>query len=209
MKRKNSRLMTAAFLLTAATVASAFEPATFYWSRTNYGTYSAYSGSRVGGWNLTNGAYSEQWVFAAGENRCPPTAAGNCTHTHTVSDTYTWSLATGVTYKQTIVPLVNELSITMTYTVGKSFTDMDALSTPVRPGQYSQYYRYMPRRYGNATIYGTRVATGRTKTVRKCAICVQKWTEWEYYDDPTKVASVMYGNKNTSSAPIATFRLHW
>ncbi len=201
---KFAKITLVAALLAGATLANASEPVP-YWERHDYGQYSAYSGSRVGGWSLS-GTTTNQFVYYGETQACSPQAL-KCTQSKTQTIAFTWSLATGVTYQQTIVPLVNQLSITETFTVGKTFTDTDTFSSDFAPGYTSQYSRYVPRKTGNATVYGVRVATGATRedcTHQGLLHCYKHEKSWQYYNDPSRTASVMYGKKNTSD-PIHYF----
>jgi archaellin len=196
-----AKLTLAVALLGAATLANAS-----YWSRTNYGTYSAYDGTRVGGWNLSGNNWNHYVYY--GQSQACQYGSITCTQTYAQAATFTWSLASSVSYQQTIIPEVNSLSVTLTYTAGRSFTDTNTYSVTIGPGKKSQYAEYVPRRYGNATVYGVRVATGATRTVctaQGLIFCYKHATEWEYNDDPNRIGSVMYGWKNTSSQPIHTF----
>lgn len=177
-----------------------------YWSRTDYGQYSSYSGTRVGGWNLSGGTTND-YVFYGQSQYCQP-GSNNCTQTYTQAVSFSWTFSESVTYKQTIIPAVNELSVTLAYTIGKTFTDTNSYSVNVNAGKTSQYAEFVPRRYGNATVYGVRVATGNTRSVctRQGPLhCYKHATEWEYNDEPNRVASVMWGNASTSNTPVHTF----
>lgn len=198
---KMMKVTLAAALLCAASFANAS-----YWSKTNYGTYSDYSGTRVGGWNLAGNTVNN-YVYYGQSQACQP-GSKSCTQTYTQAATFSWSLATSVTYKQTIIPAVADLSVTVAFTAGRSFTDTNSYAVTVGPGKKSQYAEYVPRRYGDATVYGVRVGTGATRSVcvaQGLIFCYKHATEWEYNDVPTRIGSVMYGWKNTSNLPIHTF----
>lgn len=180
---------------------------TTYWERTNHGNYSAYSGTRAGGWNLS-GATTLQTVYWGNALRCPSSQGTiSCSQAYSEAIAYMWTFATAVTYKQTIVPAVADLSVAYTFTAGKTRTYTNTYTINVNPGYRSQYAEVVPRRTGNVTLYGVRVKTGKTKTVRKCKICVQTWTEYEYYNDPNRIATVMYGNAiaNNNKLPESTY----
>jgi hypothetical protein len=199
-----------ALLLGMTAVSSFASTPVLYWEKTNYGSqYSQYSGTRVGGWNLS-GATVNQTVFSGRVMQCPVSPGViDCNQSYSQAISYMWTYATTVTYKQTIVPAVADLSVAVAFTVGKTRAYTDTFGIRINPGYKSQHLEVVPRRIGSATVYGVRVATGRTKTVRKCRICVQKWTEYEYYNEPNKIATVMTGNANASSSrlPETTYRV--
>ncbi len=177
-----------------------------YWSNQNYGTYSAYSGTRVFGWSLSGPSYTD-YVFYGKSQYCQ-SGSNSCTQSYSEAVTLTWSLATAVTYKQAIVPAVAELSVAVTFTAGKSYTDTNIYSVTVGPGKTSQYAEFVKRMNGTAWIYGARHATGNTRTVctRQGPLhCYKHETQWEYNDEPSTVISTMTGYASTSSSPIHTF----
>ncbi len=194
----------AATFVCVATLANAFEPVT-YWERHDYGQYSTYGDSRVGLWNLGRTTINDYVYY--GQSQACQYGSTSCTQTFSQAATFTWSYAVGVTYQQTIVPLEDSISITSTYTEGRSYTDTNSYAVTVAPGKKSQYAEYVPRRAGSATVYGVRVATGATRedcTHQGPLHCYKHEKSWQYYNDPTRIASVIYANKNLSD-PIHTF----
>lgn len=189
-------------LLGAATVANAA-----YWSRTNYGNYSSYSGTRVGGWNLSGDTWKHT-VFYGQKQDCSRLAT-SCSQTYSQAVNYNWTWGVSMSTDFTLIPDVWSVNIGGQYSQNRGVTDTNTYSVTVKGGQRSQYTKYVPRRYGNATVYGARVATGNTKRV--CDVqgplgtCWSGWhTEWEYNDNSTIRAALLKGWKNTDN-PIHYF----
>lgn len=205
MKSNSIKYVSAIVLGMFAVSVHAFEPI-LYESRTDYGRYSEYNGTRLGGWNVpSSGAQSNQRIYSAGIYRCPTNnAQPSCAVSHEAGDQVAWAVAVAVAYKQAIIPTVNDFTITGTVTRTGTHTEADRTGADVRKGYYSKFIRYMPRKPGNVTMYGVRVKAGY-RDVPRCGVCVQTNRYYAYYDDPNRVATVIEGNKNLRSSHIATY----
>ncbi len=198
---KAVKLTLAITLLGAATLANA------YWSRTNYGTYSSYSGTRMGGWNLSGSTWNH-YVFY-GEAQACQWGSTSCTQSYGKSTNFNWTWGVSLSTDITLIKDLWSVNFGGQYSQNRGWTTTSTFSVTVGPGKKTQYAEYVPRRYGNVTVYGARVWTGRTQRV--CPVmgplgtCWSGWkNEWEYYDDPNKVAAVIKGWKNTAN-PIHTY----
>ena len=177
-----------------------------YFSRTWHTTVSDYGGSTAGVWNLYGTEY-KHYIFYGEKLDCPRAASEGCSQDFSSATDTMWTLATEVTYQQTIIPAVNELSATWTFTAGKTFTDTNTFTVNLAAGQKAQHVRYVPRRQGEVTIRGVRIHTGRyqNQCKRDGALRCYEWVKaYEYFNDPKRTAGVMVAKKNTSK-PITSF----
>lgn len=199
---KAVKLTLALTLLGAATLANAA-----YWSRTNYGPVSSYSGTRLGGWALS-GSNWNHYVFY-GEKQACQRGSTSCTHSYAKATNFNWTWGVSLSTDFTLIPDVWSVNIGGQYSQNRGWTTTSTYSVTVGPGKMSQYAEYVPRRYGNVTVYGARVATGNTRrvcpTMGPLGTCWSGWKdEWEYNDDPNKKVALIKGWKNTSN-PIHTY----
>jgi len=199
---KLARIAIAVALIGTATFANAS-----YWSRTNYGAYSSYSGTRLGGWNLSGSNWNHYVYY--GQTFACPWGATSCSQTYTQAVSFNWTWGVSLSTDFTLIPDVWSVNIGGQYSQTRGYTDTNSYSVTIAPGKKSQYAEYVQRRYGNVTVYGARVWTGNTRrvcpTMGPLGTCWSGWKdEWEYNDDPNIRAAVIKGWKNTSN-PIHTF----
>ena len=203
--RTTVKLTLAIALLGAATAANAA-----YWSRTNYGKYSEYSGTRMGAWSYTNIVTWNDYVYYGKTFACPYGVAG-CSQSYSESAWFAWTWGVSLSTQYSFIPNVWNATLGGQYSQTRTRTDTNTYTVNLKPGQKTQYAQYVPRRYGNVTVYGARIATGRTQqvcpTMGPLGTCWSGWkTEWEYNDNYSFKAAVINGWKNTWD-PIQTFRL--
>ena len=203
--RKISKIALALALLGTSATASAL---TTYWSTTDYGQNSTYWDSRMGGWALS-GPEIQHYVYWGSILDCP-IGPNYCLLSRSEQTSFGWTWGWSLSVKLTLVQNFMDVTYMGQYSETRTKTLTDTYTISLKPGQKAQYAEYMPRQFGNVTLWGTRYKTGKTGLY--CPVrgplgtCWSGWkTMWEYQEDPWKAAAIQEGWKNLQADPTRTF----